>query len=297
MTDTSDEPGRLDRQLEALDRKLELIRSGVVGGLQDGAPLPPVGVIGDLIRRDLPPGLISRAAKDSLPIPDVDNREGYEPGDHELYWLKGLKDYDKVVNAADEFSVTGSRVYDFGGSTGRVFRHFYCQDRRFEVWSSDFKVASHLWNQQNMPAGIRVFLNTFIPSLPLPDRYFDIITAFSIFTHIDELESPWLLELRRILRPGGLLYVTIHDEVFWENLTPWLLERLQRSRGGDDLTTRSPFPGPRSAFHFTTESYYSCNVFQSRDYIAAQWGRYFEILDFKPQHSGSQCVVLLTYTG
>jgi hypothetical protein len=72
---------------------------------------------------------------------------------------------------------------------------------------------------------------------------------------------------------------------------------LQGSANGDGLTSESPFPGPRSAFHFTTDSYYSCNVFHSHDYIAEQWGRYFEILDVRPLRAGSQCVVLLTYSG
>ena len=68
-----------------------------------------------------------------------------------------------------------------------------------------------------MPMGLRVFLNGFAPPLPLPDAHFDVVTAFSVFTHIDELDSPWLLELRRILKPGGLLDATIHDETTWQN--------------------------------------------------------------------------------
>jgi hypothetical protein len=33
-----------------------------------------------------------------------------------------------------------------------------------------------------------------------------------VFTHIDDLVDSWLLELRRTLKPSGLLYVTIHDD-------------------------------------------------------------------------------------
>jgi SAM-dependent methyltransferase len=287
-----------DQRLAALELKLEMLRTGVVTSPAGSEALPPpAGVIGDFLDGDFPPALLPRAARDNLPIPDDTNREGYQPRDHAAYWLRGLGDYDNVVSAARELRVTGDRIYDFGGSTGRVFRHFYCQDRRYEVWSSDFKVASHRWNQQNMPRDIRVFLNTFVPALPLPDRYFDIVTAFSVFTHVDELETSWLLELRRVLKPGGLLYLTIHDEEHWAHLTPWLLERLQRSPNGQSLTTESAFPRPRAAFHFTRDSYYSCNVFHSRDYIEAQWGRYFDSIAFKPLHSGTQCVVLLGYDG
>jgi hypothetical protein len=41
----------------------------------------------------------------------------------------------KVMNSLGGVSVNHGRFYDFGGSTGRVFRHFFCQDRLFEVWT------------------------------------------------------------------------------------------------------------------------------------------------------------------
>src|SRR5437763_7108256 len=97
-----------------------------------------------------------------------------------------------------------------------------------------------------MPRSIRLILNASAPSLPLPGRYFDVITAFSVFTHIDEdLESAWLLELRRILTPGGLLYVTIQDEAFWEAMPSWYLANLRGTVNGKHLTEDSPFPSPR----------------------------------------------------
>ena len=310
--------------MDVIERRLKMMRSGVVGDTGDDL-VPPIGVIADFIRKRsliadsirershrvldrigrrwgspdrVSPDLVARAANDHLPLPDVDEREGYYVDDHVGYWSSGLEDYDKVVRAASEFSVTGTRMYDFGGSTGRVFRHFYCQNPHFEVWTSDFKLRTYLWNQRYMPSEICVFLNSFVPSLPLPDRYCDIVTAFSVFTHIDELESAWLLELRRVLRPGGLLYVTIHDETFWEHMPKYLLEVLQESANGEGLRKGSPFPGPRTAFSFpTADSYYSCNVFHSVDYVRQQWQRYFDILDVRPRYAagGKQCVVLLSY--
>ena len=88
--------------------------------------------------------------------------------------------------------------------------------------------------------------------------------------------------VRRILKPGGLLYVTVHDEAFWDEMPDSVLAALQRSPSGSHLDTESPFPGGRSAFHFTEESYYSCNVFHSHDYIRRQWGRFFDILEMTP---------------
>ena len=286
-------------QLAALETRLDRLRSGIVGEAGYDELEPPVGRISDLITPGFPEHLISRAALDVLPVPGDRSREGYHPRDPGRYWITGLADRDKVVGTCREFGIAGARLLDFGGSTGRLFRHFYCQGPEIEVWSSDLNVASFRWNQIYMPAAIRVLLNTALPPLPLPDRYFDVVTAFSVFTHIDQVEVPWLLELRRVLRPGGLLYLTIHDEAFWAQKPTQLLDVLRRSTNGEGLTSESPFPGLRTAFHFTRDSYYSCNVFHSREYVEHQWSRYFRILGVRPGASatGSQCVVLLTYDG
>jgi len=288
-------PKATQERLDAVERQLDLLRSPVVRDKGQDSVLPSIGLISDFVSADVPSDLAARAARDRLPLPDVANREGYYPDNHFRYWHSGLNDFDKVSCFARESSITGGRFYDFGGSTGRVFRHFCCQDPSFEVWSSDFKLASVLWNQQNMPRQIRCFLNGFLPSLPLPDHYFDAVTAFSVFTHIDDLELPWLLELRRVLKPGGFLYLTVHDEEFWERMPSHLLKVLQQSSNGAALTESSSFPGPRSAFHWTTASYYSCNVFHSHTYIRAQWGRFFPEIEIRPSDAEKQCVVVLRY--
>jgi ubiquinone/menaquinone biosynthesis C-methylase UbiE len=52
---------------------------------------------------------------------------------------------------------------------------------------------------------------TTSPHLPFEDGYFNLICCGSVFTHIVDLADAWLLELKRIARPGAKLYVTVHD--------------------------------------------------------------------------------------
>jgi SAM-dependent methyltransferase len=283
-----------EQRLRSIEKKLDVLRTPVVTRTSD-VPLPPIGVIRDFLTGDESADVLRKARQDELPLPHAENREGYASNDHVRYWTSGLEDHEKVMNSLGPVDVSKLRLYDFGGSTGRVFRHFYCQTDAFEIWSSDFKLSSYRWNQRYMPKDIRCFLNTFYPSIPVADRYFDVITAFSVFTHIDELESPWLLELRRILKPKGLLYLTVHDETFWDEMPDHFLVTLQQSSGGAGLSRESPFPGDRAAFHFTEESYYSCNVFHSRHYIDREWGRVFDVLKIIPLAHSKQSVVLLTY--
>ena len=188
----------LERRLQNLERKVEGLGAPIIRDRSGAGPQPPIGLAEDYLDADAEQGLRERARLDRLPIPAEEDRERYWLGQPFTYWKTGLDDYDNVVAAARERAITAGRLYDFGGSTGRVFRHAYCQPPGFEVWSWDFKVKTLLWNQRYMPTGIRCFLNGFNPPLPLADGYFDIVTAFSVFTHIDDLELPWLLELRRI---------------------------------------------------------------------------------------------------
>ena len=240
---------------------------------------------------DLP----ERVKRDTLPLPHPVNRENYMPDSHFLYWLFGLGDFINVVEAAKKSSLSPARVYDFGGSTGRVFRHFFCQAEGLEVWSSDARRNTHQWNQMNFPTDIRVFLNGLVPPLPLPDHFFDLVTAFSVFTHIDEWEIPWLLELRRILRPGGLAYVTIHDEVYWANMTDQVRKGILKSPNGRYLTLGAEMPAKRMAFHHNPQNHYACYVFHHAEHIRREWGRFFEVVDIVPKHHARQAVVTLTY--
>ena len=107
------------------------------------------------------------------------------------------------------------RLLDFGCASGRVLRHVACQQDRAEPWGCDIARNNVEWISTHLPRSIRVFQNTIFPHLPVEDRFFDVICAFSVFTHIDDFEDLWLLELRRVLRPGGIAFLTIHSERSW----------------------------------------------------------------------------------
>ena len=122
-----------------------------------------------------------------------------------------------------------------------------------------------------MPPSVRCFLNGFVPTLPIPDQHFDVITAFSVFTHIDELESSWLLELRRVLKPGGLS-TSPSTMSTSGRISPLISCRTTLQRSDPTLEPESPFPGERAVYAFNDESYYSCNVFHSQEFSSTKSG-------------------------
>ena len=49
-----------------------------------------------------------------------------------------------------------------------------------------------------------------LPPLPFDDARFDLVLGYSVFTHLNvQYQDAWLGELRRLVRPGGILLLSI----------------------------------------------------------------------------------------
>jgi SAM-dependent methyltransferase len=228
-------------------------------------------------------------AKDHLAIPNSINREGYAPGRDLAYWVSGYAEFKMIESIAREYEVCSGRYFDFGGSTGRVFRHFHTQTDCWDVWSCDFKISSVDFNLKYFPKDVRTFLNTAYPVLPLPDSYFDVISACSVFTHINETETSWLLELRRIMRVGGIAYITILNEDSW-SVDKVIKASAEKFR--PDIATEPSLPSGKTVITFREDDPYNCNVLHSNDYVRANWGRFFEVCDIRRPHLLNQATVV-----
>lgn len=234
------------------------------------------------------------AKLDSMPVPMPIDREGYGTVEHSPnYWATGHGDWLNVCEAIERYMNPTDksqplRLMDFGCATGRFLRHSYVFGKeKIDSWGCDFAPANVAWSKQHLAPEIKIILNSDVPHLPFEDGYFDIVTAFSVFTHIDVLEDAWLLELRRITSPGGLLYLTIQNEATWAKIVdrPSYQKHIFRANdvpGNFELTDEhfhKPLPQQRMAFRMSQADVYNRNVWMSSDYIHQNWSRYFEILD------------------
>jgi SAM-dependent methyltransferase len=132
----------------------------------------------------------------------------------EWYVTKGKRDIDRMLDVAitGDFTLTpGSRILEMGCATGRMIRHLKPFAESSEIWGVDVSAPLINWCKANLCPPFNFATTTQLPHLPFEDSYFDLIYTGSVFTHIDDLAEAWLLELRRIVRPKGRLYVTIHD--------------------------------------------------------------------------------------
>jgi SAM-dependent methyltransferase len=141
----------------------------------------------------------------SMPLPPQYLRLGYGAVDE--HWLNaGKVDIDnmmKVVNSTNFVLQKGNRVLDFGCASGRLIRWLVSFAEEGEIWGVDISAPHIVWCQENLNPPFNFATVTTQPHLPFEDRYFDLIYCASVFTHIDDLADAWLLELRRIMRPGG----------------------------------------------------------------------------------------------
>lgn len=247
-------------------------------------------------------------ARDPYPLPSLGDREQYYDQErHFDWWLSGLEDFIKVQKCLEKHGAAplgeGNRLLELGCASGRMLRHAHCQGGGLEVWGCDIKLRHVEWIRNFLPVGIKAIQNTVLPHLPLEDKYFDTVCAYSVFTHIDHMELGWIAELRRIIKPGGFALLSIHGDHCWSQLGPdkpvynSLMEMRGRMIGWKDLsaeTFQQPMPSPKTVFTWSTARNYNCNVFHSTGYIEKTWGRFFEIVEIIPAgHSGYQDVVVL----
>jgi SAM-dependent methyltransferase len=107
----------------------------------------------------------------------------------------------------------GQTVLDFGCGSGRALRWFAAEPDP-HLTGCDIHEPSIAWMQANFPPDVRLYANTAAPPLPEGADTFDLIYCASVFSHLTEW-SPWLLELRRVLKPGGRLVASLHGRGYW----------------------------------------------------------------------------------
>ena len=200
----------------------------------------------------------------------------------DAYIAGGRAEVDAMLGTLSEAGAdTGElmRILDFGCAEGRILR--FLDDSHRELWGVDVNAARIAWAQQHLTPPLRLATTTTAPHLPFSDGYFDLVYAVSVFTHISELADAWFLELLRIVRPGGHVYLTIHDE----HSVEVLLER-SRARGihGEMVSLLDRFEAKTGTLGRGDWTYFAINadpgaqVFYRGDELVRRWSM---VADFR----------------
>lgn len=111
-------------------------------------------------------------------------------------------------------------ILDFGCGTSRILRFLsqYCNGPQY--YGSDVYKGVIDWGRDAFHDIVYIHQN-YRP--PLTNDYseesFDVIYAWSIFSHFDEpLHWEWLTELHRLLRPNGMLICSVHGKIILDRI-------------------------------------------------------------------------------
>jgi SAM-dependent methyltransferase len=171
------------------------------------------------------------------------------------------------------------RILDFGCGSGRVIRRFLDVADVAELHGCDIDASCIEWVKSNLAPEVNAVLSGALPPLPYPDEHFDLVYATSVFSHLADSWAAWLLELRRILRPGGVLIASVMGATSSEAIAgePWDADRI----GMNVLGYGRPWAagGPM--------------VLHSEWWIRAHWGRAFDLVSFTAGAIAGQDAVVL----
>jgi SAM-dependent methyltransferase len=196
--------------------------------------------------------------------------------------------YDRVGRANRErllallpegWSFEGKRVLDFGCGSGRTLRHFAGETAVAEIAGCDIDADSVEWVRENLCPPFSVHLCAENPPLPWADGHFDLIWALSVFTHITDAWSAWLVELDRVLADDGLLITTVVGPAYAAGVTrePWEEDRI----------------GMNVLRHWQGWDRGGPTVLHSDWWIRAHWGRAFEVAEIREDDRGQHRWILL----
>jgi SAM-dependent methyltransferase len=187
----------------------------------------------------------------------------------EVYVERGREQWRLIKSLLPEgWSFEGKRVLDFGCGAGRIVRHALAEDPAGEYWGCDIDAASVEWMRANLSPPLHAFQTDEWPPTPEPDGRFDLIYAFSVFTHLLDPWSAWLVELHRLLADDGIAIVTVFG--------PGAAGSFDGFPVGEEINGMNVL-GPATDWERGGPL-----IVHSEWWLRAHWGRAFEILELVP---------------
>lgn len=241
------------------DETLELLLLGVrgeepVARMDLGLHFPPTA-------QRFPPGDVMRRATGHT-----------DPALFQATGIKACNDFRRVLRRHVDLDSL-STILDWGCGTGRLTKHLIDRFPNARVFGCDIDHEAVLWAQQNL-AGSFVPCQ-MEPPLPYADERFDLLVALSIFTHLTEdYQRTWLRELRRVVRPGGIVLATVMGRFGGRLMLP------DESEFADVFRTGF-FDGvaDHNLGHVASGEYYR-TTYQSREYTESAWSGEFDVIDY-----------------
>ena len=213
-------------------------------------------------------------AEDALPLPPSRLRAQAGPRHADpAFFLRSGRRHAELIS--ELLQGNGSAIeelegiLDFGCGCGRVVRH-WSKLQGARVCGCDVNPKMVDWCRANLSFA-DFTVNSLSPPLPYGISSFDLVYAFSVFTHLPrDLQHTWIDECFRVLRPAGYLLISTLGEHYLS------LDRLTESErrsfsNGDVVVLYEGSPGTSL-----------CSAYHPPAYVHDKLAAEFELLSFLP---------------
>lgn len=117
-----------------------------------------------------------------------------------------------LLESVEQPLVKTANVLEFASGFGRFTRHLV-KALPGRVTCSDIMPGSNEFLREQF--GVDVFESSHRPEEIDCDDQFELVFVLSMFTHVPPaMWAPWLIALKRFVKPGGLLVFSVHNEDF-----------------------------------------------------------------------------------
>ena len=220
-------------------------------------------------------------APDGLPIPPLKLRALiWGPNADLRTFFRGRDDWKRIPDLLTLLRRNGVRleklqaILDFGCGCGRDLRQFYRLDSALtaRLYGTDINQEQIDWCARNLKFA-EFCVNPPDPPLMYAVEQFDLIYNYSVFTHLSEVQQEaWIMELERVLKPGGHLMLTVCGESYIHELTE---SQKAQFRSGRLVVRHEELSGKPS-------EYGACAAYHPARFVKENLAAAFEIVNFIP---------------
>ena len=159
----------------------------------------------------------------NIPIPSKDIRYRVVSShiDEKFFMESGQQcaaDIIKALNLSGIDARDFRNILDFGCGCSRVLRFLIPFLPQAKFYGCDIDNIAIEWSRKHVPAA-QFAMVPHLPPTAYPREHFDFIYGLSVFSHLDLARSVlWLDELHQMLRPDGLLLLTVQGAVAYDTV-------------------------------------------------------------------------------
>jgi 2-polyprenyl-3-methyl-5-hydroxy-6-metoxy-1,4-benzoquinol methylase len=172
-------------------------------------------------------------------------------------------------------------ILDFGCGCGRILNWL---NRRSNAnhYGTEIDKQAIEWCKNNLKSAW-FSLNKPFPPLDFSSESFDFIYSISVFTHIDEeMQHAWIRELHRVLKPKGILLISVLGRSACKIMPKDIRYRLESQ--GFVFVKLDIMKG-------ILPNWYQLS-FHTEEYIRRNFGTCFKLLSFMEDENGNQDIAL-----